>query len=285
MVIAIVEERVGQFGQRPLYIPGREVHNTTRQTDWSSFKEEKMAASVLEFDAPFYQHINHVREVWLRRIVGQLPFRAELRTALDIGCGAGHFSGVLDELGFMVTGVDLRDENLDICRQRYPRLTFATANLDGDFSVPRHDLVLLFGILYHLQSPLTALPRLAAAIGRIGIVSTRVAAGRQMMLHLFRENRGPAHNRAAVTAVPTLPALVAIFHLSGLEYVYLPDEQPDHPEWQVSSNTHGRRYSLVVAREPLPIAGWRRLPAYEVPPKWGPANWLTQLRKKLVRHG
>jgi SAM-dependent methyltransferase len=239
----------------------------------------------LEFDAPAYQHINQAREVWLRRIFGQLPFRGELQTALDIGCGAGHFSQVLHELGLSVTGLDLREENLAVCRSRFPHIAFDSIDLDEDFTMPRHDLVLLFGILYHLQSPLTALPRLGDAVGRVAVVSTRVAAGHEMTLHLFRENHGLAHNEASVTAVPTFPALVALFHLAGLDHVYLPDEQPYHPEWHVSADTPGKRVSFLAAREPLPVTGWRRLSAAAIPRKWTVTSWWTRLRHRFLHWG
>jgi SAM-dependent methyltransferase len=227
-----------------------------------------LAVVPLEFDAAPYQYINQAREVWLRRVFAQLPFQHELRTALDVGCGAGHFSRVLQELGLTVTGLDLRDENIAVCRARSPQIAFDTINLDEPFTIPPHDLVLLFGILYHLQSPLTAVQYLGNAVGRVALVSTRVVAGRETSLHLFQENGGPAHNRARVTAVPTLPALVALFQLAGLDHLYLPDEQPDHPEWRIPANRHGKRYSFVAAREPIAVAGWRRWPAATIPKKW-----------------
>jgi SAM-dependent methyltransferase len=228
-------------------------------------------APPLEFDLPHYRAIDAAREVWLRRVLDALPFRRELRTALDVGCGAGHFCGVLAGLGFAVTGADLRDENLTVCRERHPGLTFTRADLDGDFDLGTHDLVLMFGVLYHLQSPLTAVARLARSVGRVGVVSTRVAAGDEPALYLFRENEGPAHNTARLTAVPTLPALLTLFREAGLDHAYLPADQPDHPEWKLSG--HGRRVSFVVARESL------------MDPRWRPLSGPPPLRKWESREG
>lgn len=67
-----------------------------------------------------YQVINKARERWLRSCIAQIPFHNELSTALDVGCGAGYFSNTLYELGFSVMGVDLREENIEVCRRRYP---------------------------------------------------------------------------------------------------------------------------------------------------------------------
>src|SRR5947207_13657285 len=82
------------------------------------------------FDASEYKRINHVREQWLTKALSLLPFRSRLKTALDLGCGAGYFSGVLEQAGFQVTGLDLRQTNIELCRQRYPGCTFGLIDLD-----------------------------------------------------------------------------------------------------------------------------------------------------------
>jgi SAM-dependent methyltransferase len=237
----------------------------------------------LEFDLPAYRRINQAREFWLRHVIAQLPFRRELQTALDVGCGAGHFAGVLRELGTTVTGIDLQEENIRVCRERYPGLAFHPVNLDEPFQIPPYDLVLLFGILYHLQSPLQTIERLGRAIGRLAIIESRVAPGNKPALYLFQEHEGPAHNTARVTAVPTLPALLAMFRQAGLDYLYLPAEQPDHPEWQGPKRTNGKRYSFIAARESIPVDGWRLLRPVEFLKKWQPLHLGEKIRRSLAR--
>ena len=79
-----------------------------------------MKPNDIDFDREHYQIINKAREQYLRTCISKLPFRDELSTALDLGCGAGYFSGILHDLGFSVTGLDLRTENIEVCRERYP---------------------------------------------------------------------------------------------------------------------------------------------------------------------
>ncbi len=110
-----------------------------------------MPPPTYEFDLEHYQQINRDREVWLRQILAALPFKSEISTALDLGCGAGYFSRVLQETGFKVTAMDLQEENLQVCRQRYPGIQFSRIELDAETPVGSYDLVLLFGILYHLR--------------------------------------------------------------------------------------------------------------------------------------
>ncbi|NCC53351.1 MAG: class I SAM-dependent methyltransferase [Spartobacteria bacterium] len=226
--------------------------------------------AAIEFDTPEYAAISAAREAWLRAVVAALPIRNALRTALDVGCGGGHFSGVLAELGFQVTGTDLREENLRVCRERYPRITFERVDLDAPFAhATPCDLVLMFGILYHLESPLQTIRHLSRAIGRVGIVSTRVAAGHAMAAYYFNEKEGAAHNTAPVTAIPTFPALLRLFQQAGFTHIYRPEQQPDHPQWrETSPPRHGQRHSFIVAREPLNVANWQRMDADNFLQKW-----------------
>jgi SAM-dependent methyltransferase len=153
---------------------------------------------------------------------------SQLVTALDLGCGAGYFSNLLQRAGFCATGLDLRVSNIDLCRRRHPECTFGMINLDDTSQllpekIGRFDVVLMFGLLYHLQSPLQVSSRLAPCIGRVAIVETRVAAGNALACYLHREFAGDDQNSAPLVAVPTFSALITRFASFGLPYTYLPD--------------------------------------------------------------
>ncbi|MGF1581801.1 MAG: class I SAM-dependent methyltransferase [Gemmataceae bacterium] len=236
----------------------------------------------IPFDQEHYQVITRVREEFLRHCFSEIPFRNEMKSALDVGCGGGHFTGVMHGLGLQVTGVDLREENLELCRARYPDCLFQQVNLDSEFdNLDTYDLVLMFGVLYHLQSPLQTIWRLAKSVGRLAIISTRVAAGTDMSMYLFREKEGMAHNATPVVAVPTFPAFLALFAQVGFDYIYLPDVQPKHPQWS-EERSHGKRVSFLAAREPMSVATWRRIEPPSVLEKWEQASGLKQ-RSILAR--
>ena len=78
----------------------------------------------------------------LRRVVKRLKPALGLSTAVDAGCGVGFFSQTLAECGLHTFGFDGRAENVDEARE--------VSHL-GSF-----DLVLCFGLLYHLENPLQA---------------------------------------------------------------------------------------------------------------------------------
>lgn len=222
----------------------------------------------LAFDTDGYMEVNKARDVWLRKVLADLPDAGDHRTALDVACGAGYFSGILKEGGYDVTGVDLRASNIEACRERYPDCTFDQFDLDQDNpkNLGKFDLVLMFGILYHLPSPARTISDFAQTINDIGIISTRVAAGDSMACVLFEELQGDEHNVSAFSSVPTLPALLAMFQSAGLTHIYKPDYQPDHAQWKTAVN--GQRQSFIVVRRALPETSWKRLKPPAFPKKW-----------------
>lgn len=227
-------------------------------------------STTAEFDHPEYRRIDHAREAWLRRVLPLLP--VEARTVLDVGCGAGYFSGVLDSLGYAVTGIDLRPENLAVCRQRYPRCTFEPVNLDLDIRVQlgsaQFEIGLLFGIFYHLQSPLQTINQLAGVIDRYCIVETRVAAGDELACYLYHEVRGPAHNTAPAVLVPTRPAILSLFATAGFTNLYEPAWPVEHEQWDPQHTPDGLRCTFIAARSPLDHGDRRRLSSPSPVYKW-----------------
>ena len=59
-------------------------------------------------------------------------FNKKVKTILDVGCGKGRFSKPLSEMGFMVTGIDISKDMLDIARtkidKRNKNVTFELAD-------------------------------------------------------------------------------------------------------------------------------------------------------------
>jgi SAM-dependent methyltransferase len=231
--------------------------------------------SEIVFDGPEYMRINAVREEWLRKVLDKLPFRPHIAEALDLGCGAGYFSKVLWDLGMRVTGLDLRRDNIELCSRRYPEITFREINLDNLTEVDvnaigRFDLVLMFGLLYHLESPLQAIRRVAPCIGRVAIVETRVAQGNAVGCYFHREHLGNEQNTARIVAVPTFPAVAGMFSWYGVPYVYVTEDQPVHEEWDRERYPNGVRRQFIVTREEIVLPGFTRVETPEPLQKWQP---------------
>lgn len=91
----------------------------------------------------------------LLRARGLLPLGGV--DALDVGCGFGHFLGLLQELGAepgRIHGIDLLDERAAVARAAYPGVDVRVANAEAiPFPDRSFDLVLLFSVLTSILDP------------------------------------------------------------------------------------------------------------------------------------
>ena len=67
----------------------------------------------------------------------------EERPVLDLGCGPGHTTAHLTNLGLMATGVDLSPKMIEIASRMFPQLRFEV----GDFFSLRHEASSIAGVL------------------------------------------------------------------------------------------------------------------------------------------
>lgn len=116
-------------------------------------------------------------DAWLEReFAGD---RSQLR-ALDVACHQGFFSIQLARAGFgHVDAADVRPEHIDdvdLLRRVYGIGNLHTQRADV-FEMPNHanhDLVLMFGLLYHLENPVGALRKARALTRRACVIETQV---------------------------------------------------------------------------------------------------------------
>ena len=109
------------------------------------------------------------RMEFLRRVIPPWQPLLGLHTALDLGCGVGYFSTMLRDLGLSVTAADARPKNIAEARSRHPGIDFRVADAEDASlaSLGTFDLVVCFGLLYHLENPLRAMRNLRALTGKI----------------------------------------------------------------------------------------------------------------------
>ena len=211
---------------------------------------------VTDFDQPHYAKINKARADWLNLVLDHLP---ETKTALDVGCGAGYFSNLLQKRGLDVTGVDLQKINLDTCKALYPKCEFEQVDLDREFSLPKKDLVLVFGLIYHLKSPFFTISNLMPSIGEMAVVSTVVNLDAGMTFKPYYESNGPTQNHTSdVSLVPSESAVKEMFAHHGFT-VYQPG-LVKHEQWTPGVGfPNAKRVSFVASLKKLNV-NW---PAYQ----------------------
>lgn len=80
-----------------------------------------------------------------------------LSECLDLGCGTGFMYPILRSLGLKnYIGVDITEEMLNVCRQKYPEINVLIANAgDLPFSGHKFTLVTNYSFLDHLDSPVS----------------------------------------------------------------------------------------------------------------------------------
>jgi len=121
------------------------------------------------FDTKKYRSTNPVKRLLIKRFVDALHSlfieANPVQSVLEVGVGEGFLSGYLSEKfpAIRFTGVDLRAEDLERLRQKFPRVeTHEGSIYDLGFLGHRYDLILCAEVLEHLERPDDALAQIAA---------------------------------------------------------------------------------------------------------------------------
>lgn len=154
------------------------------------------------------------------------------RTVVDLGCHDGRWMHFALCLGAgHVTGIDARADNLERCAENLSRAghdcsRYEIRQGDVEDAAVTHNIegniVLAFGLLYHLLSPLDLLRRLCARRPQTLLIDTAITSDATPLLRLYEENpllagNAPANagNRAALICHPSESALALTLANSG----------------------------------------------------------------------
>jgi SAM-dependent methyltransferase len=209
------------------------------------------------FDTPAALAINRGR---LDHLAGLgLPLAG--KTVLDVGCGVGHLAQFFVKRGCKVTCVDGRAENVASLRQRYPGLDAHVADVQRDplARLGTFDVVLCYGLLYHLEDPLGGLRNVASAVKEVLLLETVVTDCSQPVLTLVDEPSSFNQTLAAMGCRPSPGYVAMALNRVGFPHVYGAVEPPDHPDFRFAwkdNLDHGRdgnllRCIFVAARQEL----------------------------------
>ena len=90
----------------------------------------------------------------LTRVFVELVKKLEgVRSICDLGCGNGHITGRLAQLGYEVTGVDASPSGIAIARRAYPNVEFVEALIGGELRLGQFDLVVSSDVIEHMYRP------------------------------------------------------------------------------------------------------------------------------------
>ncbi len=87
------------------------------------------------------------------------------RRALDVGCGSGHLTAVLGNLGYKAIGVDISSMAIEVAKAKHPECEFRVSPLDGPIPLDDEscDLVLCSEVIEHVFD----VPGLLSDINRV----------------------------------------------------------------------------------------------------------------------
>ena len=192
--------------------------------------------------------IHHTRLAMLKQVV-EARFGGTLagHNAIDIACHQGWFSTQLAQVGVRdVLAIDARDEHVadatlirDALGLRNMRVAQSDVHALTRESVGTFDIVLMLGLIYHLENPVGALRVARALTRRLCLVETQIVPGMTGMVDYgsyrfvrplkgsfgivdeTEETHGPEASTTGICLVPSLEALVWILRKVGFSRVEL----------------------------------------------------------------
>jgi SAM-dependent methyltransferase len=174
------------------------------------------------FDRPWTKDFTEVRKRFLTEFLDSIGRDVKLTSALDVGSALGDFSEFLHGRGLRVVGVDGRAENSAEARRRYPDITFMTADAEElpVAELGKFDLVLCFGLLYHLENPFRTIRQLHSLTNSALIIEAMCLPGSIPLMGLFDESDNHDQSLRGVAFYPSEGCLLKMLHRSGFPHVY-----------------------------------------------------------------
>ena len=242
------------------------------------------------FDSDLTRGYSEARREIASKFLEAVRRAMPMDTALDVGCGIGYFSKFLRDSGFHVMGLDGRQENVTEAKRRYPEITFVNRDVEavGLEELGGFDLVLCFGLLYHLENPFRAIRNLHSITAKVLLVESMCAPGMLPSLQLVDESRAEDQGLNYVAFYPTEACLVKMLYRAGFSHVYGFAELPGHSAFRASMWKRKERTILAASKGPLAAECLRLLP--DVKGSWeilwtSRERWRSRLERavRMVR--
>ena len=211
------------------------------------------------FDQREYHKLIDARGETIRQVIRKLKPAMGLSTALDAACGVGFFSQTLAECGLNVCGFDGRAENIEEARKRFPGIPFERADAEdrGILQLGRFDVVLCFGLLYHLENPLLAIRNLRGLTEKCLLLESMCLPDEKASMLLRDEPRQDDQSLTELAFYPSEAMLVKMLYRSGFASVYRVISLPDHEDFRETTERARRRTVLMASTVPIDVAGFR----------------------------
>jgi SAM-dependent methyltransferase len=217
------------------------------------------------FDRAWTKDFTKLRQEFISEFLAEARHQMRLASALDVGCGIGDFSKFLADLNFRVLGLDGRQENVEEARRRNPGIAFEVVDAE-DLPVSRlgkFDLVLCFGLLYHLENPFRVIRHLHAVTSQLLLIETMRVPGAHATMALLDEGVVEDQGLNYVAFYPSESCLIKMLYRAGFPRVWrfsrLPKDELFSPGlWRkqqrtflIASKVPISAPNLILVREPV----------------------------------
>jgi SAM-dependent methyltransferase len=191
------------------------------------------------------------------------------RSVLDVGAGVGHLAQFFVKKGARVVCLEGRRENIARMAELYPEIEGRVFDIERDElnSMGTFDVVLCYGLIYHLENPFRAIRALADVSRELLLIETIILDHKKPLLLMDEETATFSQAIRGIGCRPT-PSFVALaLRESGFANIYAPRTPIDHPHYRfrwTNSLQWRRRQRLmraifVASRKPLSSPGLARL--------------------------
>ncbi len=233
--------------------------NASPSISQQPFTPPQITLRLTPFDKREYQLMIKARENTIRQVLYRLKSVMELDTALDTGAGVGFFSQTLFDCGLNVCGFDGRMENVEEARKRFPHIPFEVADIQDRsiLELNKFDLVLCFGLLYHLENPLLAIRHLQALTKKCLLLESMCVPDDKPSMLLREEPREEDQSLTDVAYYPSEDGLIKMLYRSGFNFVYRLAPLPDHDDFRDTREHRRKRTVLLASAAPIDLFGFR----------------------------
>ncbi len=212
-------------------------------------------SKTLIFDNENYAQFSQARINLLQTFLPELQRQLGLHTALDVGCGTGFFSEFLRDTAFRVSALDGRKENVDEAQRRVENVDFRQADIEDPslHTLGTFDLVLCFGLLYHLENPFRVIRNLFALTGKVLVIESMCVPDESSLLYLLDEGKLEDQGLNYVALYPSEGCLIKMMWRAGFPFVYRFRALPDHEQFRDTADRKRSRTMLVGSQIRLEI--------------------------------
>jgi trans-aconitate 2-methyltransferase len=128
-----------------------------------------------DWNAALYLAFEDERTRPARDLLARVPL-AEVRHAVDLGCGPGNSTELLAERwpGAHCVGIDSSDVMLDAARQRLPALRFDRGDVATWTATEKPDLIFANAVLHWVGDHTSLVPRLFRELSRGGVLAVQM---------------------------------------------------------------------------------------------------------------